>query len=133
MISNTQGNRILNRYFGNISDTVASTLYIGLSTTPINQDGTGYTEPVGAGYARVAISNNKTTFTTSTAGVLYNAVEIQFSESTASWGNITHIFIADTISGAPIYYDALPAPRAVQAQSVLLFSPNSITIRTTSV
>ena len=133
MVTYTQANRILNRYFGNTADTVSSNLYIGLSTTPINPDGTGRTEPSGGGYTRITVANNKTSFTVASNGVLYNAIELQFPESTASWGNITHIFISDTISGDPIYADALTAPRSVQAQSVLLFAPNAIQIRMTSV
>jgi len=133
MVTYTQANRILNRYFGNTSDTVSSNLYIGLSTTPINPDGTGRTEPSGGGYSRITVANNKTSFTVASNGILYNAIELQFPESTASWGNITHIFISDTISGDPIYADALTAPRSVQAQSVLLFAPNAVQIRMTSV
>lgn len=133
MIAYAQANKILNRYFGNVSDSITSNLYVGLSITPINPDGTGATEPSGGGYARIIVANNKTSFTTASNGILYNAIELSFPESTTSWGNITHIFISDTAGGAPIYYDALTAPRAVQSQTVLLFAPNSIQIKMTSV
>ena len=133
MVTCTQANKMLNRYIGNTADTVSTNLYFGLSTTPINPDGTGRTEPSGGGYARIAVANNKTSFTVANNGSLNNAIVLQFPESTASWGNITHVFISDSISGNPIYADALPAPRSVQAQSVLLFEPNAVTIRMTSV
>ena len=133
MIAYAQANKILNRYFGNVSDSITSNLYVGLSTTPINPDGTGATEPSGGGYSRITVANNKTSFTTASNGILYNAIELSFPESTTSWGNITHIFISDTVGGNPIYYDALTSPRAVQAQTVLLFAPNSIQIKMTSV
>jgi len=133
MITYTQANKILNRYFGNVADTIPTPLYIGLSTTPINQDGTGATEPSGGGYARVSIANNKTNFTSASNGILTNAIEIQFPESTASWGNITHIFISDGISAIPIYYDILTVPRAVQSQTVLLFAIGTMQIKMTSV
>lgn len=133
MIVQAQANKILNRYFGNTSDTVSSNLYVGLSTTPINPDGTGATEPSGGGYARITVANNKTSFTVATNGILYNAIDLQFPESTASWGTIGYIFISDTVGGTPIYADALTAPRSVQAQSVLLFATNAIQIKMTSV
>lgn len=133
MITYTQSNKILNRYFGNVADTIPTPLYIGLSTTPINQDGTGATEPVGAGYTRISVANNKTSFTSASNGILTNAIEFQFPESTASWGNITYIFISDGLTAIPIYYDALTAPRAVQSQTVLLFATGTIQIKMTSV
>ena len=132
MISYTQSNKILDRYFGNVSDTVASTLYLGLSTTAINNDGTGATEPSGGGYARVAVVNNKTNWSNASNGILSNLVELSFPESSASWGTISHVFLSDTIGGAPIYFDALTTPRAVQAQTTLIFAINTIQIRMTT-
>ena len=133
MISYTQSNKILDRYFGNVSDIVASTLYLGLSTTAINNDGTGATEPSGGGYARVAVTNNKTNWSNASNGILSNLVELSFPESSASWGTISHVFLSDTIGGAPIYFDALTTPRAVQAHTTLIFAINTIQIRMTTV
>ena len=133
MISYTQSNKILNRYFGNVSDTVASTLYLGLSTTAINNDGTGATEPSGGGYARVAVVNNKTNWSNASNGILSNLTELSFPESSASWGTVSHVFLSETIGGAPIYFDALATPRAVQAQTTLIFAINTIQIRMTTV
>ena len=133
MISYTQSNKILNRYFGNVSDTVASTLYLGLSTTAINNDGTGATEPSGGGYARVAVVNNKTNWSNASNGILSNLTQLSFPESSASWGTVSHVFLSDTIGGAPIYFDALATPRAVQAQTTLIFAINTIQIRMTTV
>ena len=133
MISYTQSNKILNRYFGNVSDTVASTLYLGLSTTAINNDGTGATEPSGGGYARVAVVNNKTNWSNASNGILSNLTELSFPESSTSWGTVSHVFLSDTIGGAPIYFDALATPRAVQAQTTLMFAINTIQIRMTTV
>ncbi len=133
MISYTQSNKILNRYFGNVSDTVASTLYLGLSTTAINNDGTGATEPSGGGYARVAVVNNKTNWSNASNGILSNLTELSFPESSVSWGTVSHVFLSETIGGAPIYFDALATPRAVQAQTTLIFAINTIQIRMTTV
>lgn len=133
MISNSQANKILDRYFGNVLDTVTTNLYIGLSTTAINADGTGATEPSGGNYARVLIANNKVSWGNASNAVLSNLIEVSFPESTTSWGTITHIFLADAISGQPIYFDALATPRQVQAQTTLIFATGTIQIRMTSV
>lgn len=133
MISNSQANKILDRYFGNVSDTVTTNLYIGLSTTAINADGTGATEPSGGNYARVLIANNKVSWGNASNAVLSNLIEVSFPESTTSWGTITHIFLANAISGQPIYFDALATPRQVQAQTTLIFATGTIQIRMTSV
>ena len=42
-------NRILDKGFGSTNYTPPVTIYFGLSTTPIAIDGTGATEPSGAG------------------------------------------------------------------------------------
>lgn len=41
-----------------------ATFYAAWSTTTPNQDGSNFTEPVGNGYARVALTNNQTNFPT---------------------------------------------------------------------
>ena len=133
MISYAQANKILDRYFGNVGDTVAGTLYLGLSTTAINNDGTGATEPSGGGYARVVVTNNKTNWSNASNGILSNLTELSFPESSTSWGTVSHVFLSDTIGGAPIYFDALATPRAVQAQTTLMFAINTIQIRMTTV
>ena len=104
--------------------------YIGLSTTAINAAGTGVTEPTGGGYQRVAVTNNKTNFTDSTGGIVQNKVQFEFPESTTAWGTITHVFIADSLTGGNIlYYDALTTPRTVQTATILLFAINSMKIQ----
>ena len=133
MISNAQANKILGRYFGNISDTVATNLYIGLSTTAINADGTGATEPSGGNYTRVLIANNKVSWGNASSAVLSNLIEVSFPESTTSWGTITYVFLSDSIGGQPIYFDALTTPRQVQSQTTLIFATGTIQIRMTSV
>lgn len=131
-ISYLQANKMLDRNFGNVADTVPTTLYLGLSTTAINPDGTGTTEPSGGGYSRIAVPNNKSTWSNASNGILNNLIELSFTESTASWGTISHVFLADAIGGNPIYFDALTTPRAVQSQTTLIFAINTIQIRMTS-
>ena len=72
-----------------------STVYIGLSTTSINDDGSGYTEPIGGSYAQVAKSNLNADWTVSVAGEKTNASEILFPVATGDWGIVTDWFISD--------------------------------------
>ena len=132
MKTHMQANLNLDYDFGRVSYSPPTTLYLGLSTTPISQDGTGATEPSGtAGYTRVTITNDKTKFSTSSNSELYNVVDLSFPESTASWGTITHVFIADALSGGNIrYYEALPTPRQVQPQTSLMFAQQTLRIKT---
>ena len=124
-----QSNRILDKDFGNVNYTVASTIYFGLSTTTISNDGTGATEPSGGSYARVALVNDKTNWGTAASGSLTNTTVVQFAESTASWGTITYVFISDAlVSGNMMYFGALSPSRTVQINTVVYFAASSITV-----
>lgn len=122
-------NRILDRNFGGTAYSPPATMYFGLSTTAIQIDGTGATEPSGGAYARVGVTNDKTTWGTASNGSLVNLIPVQFVESTASWGTITHVFIADALSGGNIwFFDALTPSRSVQSATTVLFSASAITV-----
>ena len=133
MITYYQANRILDRSFGNQNYTVPSPMYVGLSTTTIQNDGTGATEPTG-GYARVSVTNaDKTNWTTALNGVLSNVNSITFPESTLSWGTITYVFISDQATGGNImYFDALSPSRAVQSATTVLFVAGAMVISMTN-
>lgn len=129
-------NAILNLLFGATSlATNPGTFYMGLSTTTILADGSGATEPTGGSYARVALANNKTTFSVSTVGTLTNLITISFAESTLSWGTITYVFLASagTTGVNDIwYFEALPTPKAVASQTTVSFSPSAMTVSLTN-
>lgn len=127
-----QSNRVLNNLFGATSFSPEGTLYIGLSTTALNQNGGGYTEPTGAGYARVTVQNNKTNWGQASNSAVTNATAITFPESTSSWGTITHVFISDAPTGGNVlYWDALTQPRAVAPLTTLMFSANTLKVTLT--
>lgn len=125
MITYYQANLLLNKIFGGNDFTWSppAVYHIGLSRTTINADGTGATEPSGMGYARVAVTNNKTNFGAASAGALTNLTAITFPESSGDWGTITHIFIADNSTGGNIlYFDQLAQSRIVQSGTIVMFS-----------
>jgi hypothetical protein len=122
-------NKILDRNYGNVNYTVPATYYIALSTTTPSSDGTGVTEPSGGNYSRVAVTNNKTNFTTAANGSLSNATQFAFPESTSSWETITHICLYDASTGGNlIAYDTLNPSRVVQSATTVLLAVGQMQI-----
>lgn len=124
-------NSLLNHAFGNVGYTAPGTLYLGLSSTPIADDGTGGTEPIANGYARVSLANNKTNWSTATgaANTIQNAVELAFPESSGAWGTLTHFFVSDaTTAGNILASGALTEPKTVGSGEIPRFSAGNITI-----
>lgn len=133
MITYYSANRLLDYNFGQTSYTSPSTYYFGLSTTTINIDGTGATEPSGGAYARVSLTNNKTNWGTASNASLTNSTAVQFAESTSSWGTITYVFMSDALTSGNIWwYDALSPARTVASATTVLFAISSITVQMTN-
>lgn len=112
----------LNRVAGNLfrtetSPAIPTEYYIGLSTTEPTMTGANVSEPsASAGYGRVLLEN----LSAPTNGVVTNTANINFAESTASWGTITHFVIYDAeVNGNLLMYGALSTPRVVEAATVM--------------
>ena len=112
----------LNRVAGNLfrtetSPAIPTEYYIGLSTTEPTMNGTNVSEPsASTGYSRVLLDN----LSAPTNGVVTNTQNINFEESTASWGTITHFVIYDAeVDGNLLMYGALSTPRVVEAATVM--------------
>lgn len=103
------------QFGGGVSTWAPATWYVGLSTTAPADDGTGFTEPVGGSYARVAVTNNSTNWpgAQTVAGVTtkWNGTKITFPNPTGSWGAIAYygLFTAST-GGLPEYSNPLDTP-----------------------
>lgn len=129
----------LDHIFGGPDYTRPVTLYIGLSTTPINDDGTGITEPDQLdGYDRVAVDNDGVTpiwtLATTVGGVssLENNAPISFPVATGPWGTVTHFFIADfPIGGAGeiLAFGDLAVPKTVTSGDTATFATGDLIIR----
>jgi len=112
-------NTVLDSLLGDSATLLPNPVYIGLSTTTINDDGSGITEPTGGSYAKVSKANSNVNFPGASAGVKKNATPIEFPTATGDWGTITDWFISDS-GGTTIYvYGKLddgagtPQPRTV--------------------
>lgn len=133
MITYYSANRILDKAFGATAFSEPSIYYFGLSTTTIQIDGTGGTEPSGGAYARVSLANNKTNWGTASNASLTNSTAVQFAESTASWGTITYVGIWDALTVGNIWwYDVLTPARTVASATTVLFAIGAITVQMTN-
>lgn len=130
--TNFARNKSLDLQFGGTIFTPPNSFYLGLSSTSISTTGSGCTEPVGNGYTRVAITNDKTKFTVATAGSLLNSTLIAFPTSSGSWGTMTNVALFDnSTSGSIWYYAQLSSPIVIQNLTTLSFAIGAITISET--
>lgn len=123
MITEYEANEIMKQRF-NVGTplTVPSTLYAMLSTTAINADGTGATEPVLSGYTRVAIPSNGTYWSVPTTGEISNLIKIDFPQATDDWGDIIYFALVDAeTSGNIRYYQDLTNMKTVQTDDIVSF------------
>ena len=122
-------NSLLNHTFGGTAYTPLTTMYVGLSTANPTDTGSLTGECTGGSYARIAITNNKTTWSTSSAGSLSNAITITFPTATASWGTVTYFFIATaSTAGAVVAYGALSVAKTIDTGDTALFNIGDLTI-----
>lgn len=110
-------NEVLDHVFGGSAYTAPTTLYFALCTVTVTDSMTGstITEPVGNGYARVAVTANATNFPAAAAGAIANGTAITgWTASGGSWGTITDVAICDAATlGNMIGYAALTASKTV--------------------
>lgn len=121
----------LNLVSGNVfgskkSPAIPEKYYLGLSSTAPSLDGSGATEPgSGTGYARVEL----TSLSTPINGVVTNSDAIDFAESTAEWGTMTHFVIYDALSkGNLLMYGELSASRKVEANTIMTIKLGSLNL-----
>lgn len=116
----------LNLVAGNIyrtktSPAIPTGLWIGLSTTTPNIDGTNVTEPSSSGgYARVKL----TSLSEPSNGVVTNPNAIVFNKSTTDWGVLSHYVIYDAQSGgnllgfSHLLYNQAPVQRTAEPGTI---------------
>jgi len=99
---------LLNYLFRGISYTPGSVVYVGLSTALIDETGV-VSEPSEGGYVRQPITSGSSSWTApGSVHYITNSTVIDFPESTASWGTIKAIFLANaSTSGSVLYFDNL--------------------------
>src|SRR6185312_16496996 len=99
---------ILDEFFGGTDYKPPTTLHVGLSTSAPTKTGGNITEPVGKGYARVAVANTMANFPKASNGTKSNGTNITFPEATGAWGTMTHFVVFDAATGGnAVMYGAL--------------------------
>lgn len=88
---------IINYFFRNQAVSQPAAIYMGLSSTVPNEDGTNFTELVGDGYARVAVSlAAPTNGTSATSGA------VTFGPASANWSTVVAVGIFFASSGGDL-------------------------------
>ena len=115
-------NQIVN-YLRGTNLTAPANVYVALSTTPIADDGTGITEPVGNGYARTIV-----VFDAPALGISVNQL-VTFPQASGSWGTLTHFALFDAVTGGNmLYHDSLTASLPVANLDTARFQPGDLTV-----
>lgn len=113
-----------NVFMTKLSPTLPKKVYLGLSSTAPQVDGTGVSEPLAsAGYHRVELTN----LSEPVNGVVSNDGAIQFDESSASWGTITHFVLFDSpTDGNLLMFNQLSQSRSVETATIVMVKTGSL-------
>lgn len=120
----------LNLVAGNVfrtktSPAIPTSYYLGLSKTAPNLSGGNVSEPSGGGYARVKLTG----LGTPSDGVVTNTSIVDFAESTASWGTITHFVVYDALTGGNLLmYGQLTTSRSVETGTIMTVKAGALTL-----
>ncbi len=97
--------------------------YMALSTTTINADGTGITEPSGNGYERAMVGYGTQSYTqkmgTPSSGTVTNTDIIFFPEATGDWGEIVAFALYSAQTGGTMYVYGDVTPDSDDADATL--------------
>lgn len=129
--------KVLDHLFGGTTYTASGTLYVGLLTgsAPAESDSSFNEPPTASGYARVAVTNNKTNWSTasqvSTSGSLHNQTTITFPAATGPWGTVTYfgLFEGSGASANPLCLSALTTNKTIDTGDTASFASGSLVIR----
>jgi hypothetical protein len=124
-------NKILDGVLGGSAFSLPANVYIALSTATYSDAATGssMTEVSGSGYARVAVTNNNTSWPAASSGVKANGVVFTFPAATGSWGTVQSFYIVDASSAGNNLYGAdLTTARAIASGDTASFAVSSISI-----
>lgn len=123
-------NELLDHVLGAATYTPPATVYVALFTAAPSDSGGG-TEVSGNAYARVAITNDKTTgFNNAAAGLVDNKNAISFPTPTPSgWGTVVAVGYFDAAAaGNLLYWGALTANKVINASDAVSFPAGDLDV-----
>ena len=119
--------------------TPPATIWVGLSTSACSDNSFG-TEVTGGSYARASVTaslanfagtqgSGTTTASSGTGGVTSNNGVINFATPTASWGLVTHWFLADASSaGNLLVCSTLTQSKTINTGDTVSFAAAALTV-----
>ncbi len=119
-----KANAILNHFLGNSPFlTPPTNWYLGISSTPLNTEGVGMTEPAASEYHRLILPNNKNTFTEAENFSVTLKDTFKFSKAIAPWGIYKYFFISESLTGENVWWSGkLIHERSVEISTTLVAS-----------
>ncbi|MBA7540642.1 hypothetical protein ES705_32941 [subsurface metagenome] len=121
-------NEILDHVLGGADYARPATVYVALYTVAPTDAGGG-TEVSGAGYARVAVTNNATNWPAAAGGEKSNGTEIEFAQAEADWGEVVAFAILDALSnGNFLYWADLTTPKTIGSDDTAKFGVGDLAI-----
>jgi hypothetical protein len=111
-----------------------ATMYIGVSSTTPAEDGTGFTEPSGGGYARVSTAAADWGAASGTAPATKSNTAVKtFPTATADWlagANLTHFGLFDAATaGALLCWGALGTAKPVLNGDTASFGAGALVLK----
>lgn len=127
-------NKALDIILGGTPWTAPATVYIALSTSAFTAASTGsaMSEVTGAGYTRVAVTNNATNWPVAASGSKSNGAVFTFPAATGNWGTALSFYIVDAATGGNALYGAdLTTARTINSGDTASFPVSAITLTET--
>jgi hypothetical protein len=120
-------NAILDALLGNQALTLpGSTLYLSLYTVAPTEDGGG-TECSGGAYARVAVTNDLTTWPAAEGGGKANGITLSFPTPTATWGTVEAWGLHDHITDdSLVLWDLLDSEVVIDTGDTVEFAAGDL-------
>lgn len=132
LLTYTYANDQLDMFLRNLTPTQPTNYYYALSTTTPSADGTGFTEPVGSGYTRIAKTRGGP-FGSAVSGapstITNSADQIIWPVPTAPWGTVTYWGAFDALAGGNLLvYGDLDAATAIDTGEQPAFEFSALTL-----
>lgn len=122
-LSNYLEKKLLDHANGVLAFTMPTALYLALSTADPTDDGSGLTEPTGAGYARQPLAMNAADVNNASG----NSTDVTFTASGGNWGTITHVAIFDAATGGNmLWHGPMAAAKTINDGDSLTFRAGDI-------
>jgi len=103
------------------------TIYVGLSTSDPQDDGSGLAEPAGNAYARVQTSSAD--WNVASGGTVQNANDITFAKATGDWGDVAYFALFDaSTNGHMLAHGALSQTMAIGSSDTARFTAGQLNI-----